>query len=429
MVNKNYIKILEEELVPALGCTEPIAIAYAAAKLREELPSLPDEVIIQSSGNMIKNVKSAVIPNTEGLKGMEVAFAAGLIVGDSSKALEILSDLNSDDINKINKFLNTSSVKVVHLDTPAKLHIIVSGTAKNDHASVELIHSHTNVVKIEKNGKAVFSKEFSTDENSSQSNRSCLNVKDIIEFANSVDINLIKKLLKTQEEYNTAIVQAGLNTESPFGLSKVILKQYQNTECFSIEAQAKAELSAAIEARLSGKSYAVITNSGSGTQGLCVSIPVLVFARELKLSEEKKLRALALSNLLAIHQKTSVGRLSAFCGTAGATTAAVSAITYLKGGTYEQISATLTNSLAAVAGIICDGAKVSCSAKAVLSLNAAFLAHHLAMSGDIVEAGDGIVKDDVEKTISSVGILASKGMQETDKVILDIMLDQGVAAK
>ncbi|EFW37974.1 L-cysteine desulfidase family protein [Treponema phagedenis] len=419
-----YISILKEELVPALGCTEPIAIAYAAAHVRKVLGCEPDSMLIKSSGNIIKNVKGVVVPNSGGMKGMAAAAAIGAMAGNPDKGLEVLSDVTEADIEKTRRFLDTVPCKIEVLDTPATLHLIVEFSAGADSASAEIIHQHTNIVKLIKNGAVLFEKPFDPNEsNAALTDRSCLSVKDIIEFANTVDLALVEPLLERQIQYNCEISEEGLKHRYGISYGANLLQFAKEDNTVSIAVKATAEAAAGSDARMSGCTLPVVTNSGSGNQGLAVSIPVIVYARELNLPHEKLLRALLVSNLIAIHQKTKIGRLSAYCGAVSAGCGSGAAITYMNGGTYKQISDTITNTLATVSGIICDGAKPSCASKIAASVNAAIASYRLAMKGEVFSAGDGIVKDNVEKTILGVGTVASEGMVATDKTILHIMVE------
>ena len=425
----NYSQILKEELVTALGCTEPIAIALLASRFADALGEEPEHITIRCSGNIIKNVKSVMVPNTGGLKGIEVAVLAGVISKKHQANLEVLNDFSDSDRKRLAEMLERKCVTVEHLKSPAVLHIIIDGKSKNNTASAELIHAHTNIVKVTKNGKVIFEKPFDVNANAATGvDRSCLNVKDILEFARTVDISEVAELLRHQVELNMHISEQGFQSLPEQSIAKVILKatsgsQYYDATKLPTIIKAKIALASAIEARMLGLSFPVVTNSGSGNQGLCVTIPVVVYAREMQIPEEQMLRALIVSNLIANHQKTGIGKLSAYCGAVSATTAAMAAIAFMKGGDYNTVSQTISNSLATSSGIVCDGANVSCAAKALASLETANLAYEMAASNVAFRAGDGIVKDDIEKTIRAVGVLAKQGMKETDAVLLEIMLD------
>ena len=419
-----FIAILQEELVPALGCTEPIAIAYAGAHARALLGKIPDRVCIKSSGNIIKNVKSVTVPNSGNMKGIPAAAAIGIIGGNPDKGLEVLADITEADIARTKEFLEKIPCKVSLLDTVASLHFIVEVFAGADSASVEIIHQHTNIVRTTKNGKDILSVPFdAASANAALTDRSGLSVKKILEFADTIDLDRVRPVLERQIEYNTRIAQEGLNHRYGINAGANLLEAAEAEQAVTVKIRAQAAAAAGSDARMSGCTLPVVTNSGSGNQGLTASLPVIVFAEEKKLPHDKLLRGLLVSNLIAIHQKTRIGRLSAYCGAVSAGCGSGAAVTYLSGGSYEQVCATITNTLAVVSGIVCDGAKPSCAAKIAVSVDAAMNAHYLAMQNRVFEAGEGIVKGDIEKTIAGVGSVAADGMRETDKVILKIMVE------
>ena len=419
-----FIAILEEELVPALGCTEPIAIAYAGAHARALLGKIPDRVCIKSSGNIIKNVKSVTVPNSGNMKGIPAAAAIGIIGGNPDKGLEVLADITESDIARTKEFLEKIPCKVSLLDTVASLHFIVEVFAGSDSASVEIIHQHTNIVRTTKNGKDVLSVPFDpASANAALTDRSCLSVKKILEFADTIDLDRVRPILERQIDYNTRIAQEGLEHRYGINAGANLLKAAEAEQAVTVKIRAQAAAAAGSDARMSGCTLPVVTNSGSGNQGLTASLPVIVFAEEKKLPHDKLLRGLLVSNLIAIHQKTRIGRLSAYCGAVSAGCGSGAAVTYLSGGSYEQVCETITNTLAVVSGIVCDGAKPSCASKIATSVDAALNAHYLAMQNRVFEPGEGIVKGDIEKTIAGVGAIAADGMRETDRVILRIMVD------
>ena len=419
-----FIAILQEELVPALGCTEPIAIAYAGAHARALLGKIPDRVCIKSSGNIIKNVKSVTVPNSGNMKGIPAAAAIGIIGGNPDKGLEVLADITEADIARTKEFLAKIPCKVSLLDTVASLHFIVEVFADSDSASVEIIHQHTNIVHTTKNGKDVLSVPFDpASANAALTDRSGLSVKKILEFADTIDLNRVRPILERQIDYNTRIAQEGLEHRYGINAGANLLKAAEAEQAVTLKIRAQAAAAAGSDARMSGCTLPVVTNSGSGNQGLTASLPVIVFAEEKKLPHDKLLRGLLVSNLIAIHQKTRIGRLSAYCGAVSAGCGSGAAVTYLSGGSYEQVCETITNTLAVVSGIVCDGAKPSCASKIATSVDAALNAHYLAMHDRVFEPGEGIVKGDIEKTIAGVGAVAADGMRETDKVILRIMVD------
>lgn len=419
-----FIAILQEELVPALGCTEPIAIAYAGAHARALLGEIPDRVCIKSSGNIIKNVKSVTVPNSGNMKGIPAAAAIGIIGGNPNKGLEVLADITESDIARTKEFLEKVPCKVSLLDTVASLHFIVEVFAGADSASVEIIHQHTNIVHTTKNGKDVLSVPFDpASANAALTDRSGLSVKKILEFADTINLDRVRPILERQIDYNTRIAQEGLEHRYGINAGANLLKAAETEQAVTLKIRAQAAAAAGSDARMSGCTLPVVTNSGSGNQGLTASLPVIVFAEEKKLPHDKLLRGLLVSNLIAIHQKTRIGRLSAYCGAVSAACGSGAAVTYLSGGSYEQVCETITNTLAVVSGIVCDGAKPSCASKIATSVDAALNAHYLAMQNRVFEPGEGIVKGDIEKTIAGVGAVAADGMRETDKVILRIMVD------
>ena len=419
-----FIAILQEELVPALGCTEPIAIAYAGAHARALLGKIPDRVCIKSSGNIIKNVKSVTVPNSGNMKGIPAAAAIGIIGGNPDEGVEVLADITEADITRTKEFLEQVPCKVSLLDTVASLHFIVEVFAGADSASVEIIHQHTNIVRTTKNGKEVMSVPFDpASANAALTDRSGLSVKKILAFADTIDLNRVRPILERQIEYNTRIAQEGLAHRYGINAGANLLKAAEAEQAVTVKIRAQAAAAAGSDARMSGCTLPVVTNSGSGNQGLTASLPVIVFAEEKKLPHDRLLRGLLVSNLIAIHQKTRIGRLSAYCGAVSAACGSGAAVTYLSGGSYEQVCETITNTLAVVSGIVCDGAKPSCASKIASSVDAALNAHYLAMQNRVFQAGEGIVKGDIEKTIAGVGSVAADGMRETDKVILRIMVE------
>lgn len=420
MLNDNryqtYIQILKEELVPAMGCTEPIALSYCASKARDILQAKPKRCLVEVSGNIIKNVKSVIVPNTNGLKGIEAAVATGIIAGDANKVLEVISNVNAEDIIKIRDFLDNHCIEVKPMDTEHLLDIKVTLFNDSDYVVVRIVDLHTNIILIEKNHDILFSKEDKKYNNEIVINRSDLNVADIFEFANTVKINDIQEVIRRQIDYNSAIAKEGLNNEYGANIGKVLLNIGND-----IITRAKAIAAAGSDARMSGCDLPVVINSGSGNQGLTVSLPVIEFAKELAVDNEKLYRALVLANLIAVHQKTGIGRLSAYCGAVSAGCAAGCGIAYLYGGDYQCIAHTIVNSLAITSGIICDGAKSSCAAKIAASVDAGILGYKMYLQGQEFKDGDGIVVKGVENTINNVARLGKIGMKETDKEIIRIM--------
>ena len=413
-----YLKILHEELIPAMGCTEPIAMAYAAAKAREVLGALPDKIDIVISGNIIKNVKSVIVPNTGGLKGITAAIAAGAVAGNADRQLEVLADVKEDEIPRIAQFMESCAMAVMKSESDKLLDIDLHMYRGRDNVRLRITDFHTNIVLIEKNGQVLLKKE-STSADGGETDRGVLNVRDIIEFAESVDIEDVRDLLEKQIEYNCAISEEGLHGEYGASVGKTLLE----TRGEDVRVRARAQAAAGSDARMSGCEMPVVIVSGSGNQGMTASLPVIVSARDMGASHERLLRALVVSNLITIHQKTPIGRLSAFCGAISAGCGAAAGVAWLTDGTYEAVSATITNTLGMISGTVCDGAKPSCATKIASAVEAGLLGFDLYEKGKGLHGGDGILKDNVEKTIESVGQLAREGMRETDTEILDIMLE------
>lgn len=414
------LKILKEELLPAMGCTEPIAISYCAAVARQTLGDMPDRVMVEVSGNIIKNVKSVIVPNTGNLKGISAATAAGIVAGDAIKKLEVIASISDKQRQEIANFMETTPIDVHLADTAQIFDIIVTVYKGESFAKVRIANFHTNIVYIEKNGEILQSSDVNHDDKSGLTDRSFLTVELILDFANSVNIDDVKELLDTQISYNMAIAEEGIKNDYGANIGSVLLAYNEN----SLQLRAKAMAAAGSDARMNGCSLPVIINSGSGNQGITASIPVIIYARELHVSDEKLYRALVLSNLIAIHQKTGIGRLSAYCGAINAGSAAGCGIAYMKDGSLDAISHTLVNSLAIVSGVICDGAKASCAAKIAVAVDAGILGFEMYNANQQFLGGDGIVKKGTENTIASVGRLGHDGMKETDIEILNIMIDK-----
>ena len=420
---RHFVQILREELVPAMGCTEPIAIAYGAAKAREVLGRLPERMLVEASGNIIKNVKSVVVPNTGGLKGFEAAAAAGAVAGDAGKILEVISCVTGEQKDAIRDYLAGHEVKVRPAEGGVVFDIILTLWAGEDQVRLRIADYHTNIVLIEKNGEALLrSGEVlaSGGEASGLTDRSCLTVEAIVDFADTVDPEDIRELVQRQIDYNWAIAQEGMSSQWGANIGKVLRSDYGE----DVKTRARYMAAAGSDARMSGCEMPVIIVSGSGNQGITASIPVVVYARELNAGEEKTLRAVALSDLLTIHMKTGIGRLSAYCGAVSAGCAAGGAIAYLYGGGYREVAHTLVNALATISGMICDGAKPSCAAKIAAAVDAGLLGYHMYRSQQQFYGGEGIVSKGVENTIANIGRLGRLGMRETDREIIRIMTGQ-----
>ena len=414
-----YIKILEEELVPAMGCTEPIAIAYGAAKGRALLGALPDQVVVEASGNIIKNVKSVVVPNTGGLHGIEAAAAAGVVAGQADLLLEVISQVTPEQQAEMRTYLKEHPVRVEFLDGELVFDIQITLRRGTDTVKVRIANYHTNIVHLEHNGQVLLDLPVEADGESGLTDRTLLSMADIYDFAQTVDIADIKELLDRQIQCNMAISQEGLTHSYGANIGQVIRAA---SPADDLIAKAKSAAAAGSDARMGGCEMPVIINSGSGNQGMTASVPVIVYAQGTGASQEKLYRALALSNLITIHQKTRIGRLSAYCGAVSAGAAAGAGIAYLDGGGYEEIIHTVVNALAIVSGMICDGAKASCAGKIAAAIDAGVLGYRMYQQGQQFYGGDGILSHGVEKTLDNVGRLGKIGMRSTDKEILQIML-------
>ncbi|WP_319001662.1 L-cysteine desulfidase family protein [Clostridium estertheticum] len=419
LIYKTYLQILKEELVPAMGCTEPISIAYASAKAKEVLGHTPDRTIVEVSGNIIKNVKSVIVPNTGHLKGIAAATAAGIIAGNPEKKLEVISDVSNEDKERIKEYLSTFPIEVKLIDTPFIFDIQITVFYKETYVKVRIVNYHTNIILIEKNGEILYHKEATSSKEEGLSGKELLSVKDIVDFADSADIKDIEDVIGRQIEYNSKIAEEGLKNSYGANIGSVLISTYGS----DVKVRAKAKAAAGSDARMNGCELPVIIVSGSGNQGMTASLPVIEYGNELKVSKEKLYRALVISNLVTIHQKTGIGRLSAYCGAVCAGAGSGAGITYLYGGGYRDISHTIVNALSIVSGIICDGAKASCAAKIATSVDAGILGYHMFKEGQQFKGGDGIVRKGIEATISNVGKLAKYGMKETDKEIIKIMME------
>ena len=417
-IYKGYIDILNEELLPAMGCTEPISLAYAAALARQVLGRLPESVEISVSGNILKNVKSVIVPNTGGLKGVCAAAAAGIAAGKADKKLQVLSEVTEDDFVKIKQYLDSASFKVTHAQNGCVFDIGVKVSNGDDNAFVRIEGYHTNVVEITKNGESILHNSRTYIGDGKLTDRSILNVRDIVEFADTVNINDIEEIISRQIEYNTAIAEEGLKNDYGANLGKVLLSAFGD----GVHNRAKATAAAGSDARMNGCSLPVVIVSGSGNQGMTASLPVVVYAKHLNASREKTIRAVALSDLITVHLKTGIGRLSAYCGAVSAGAGAGAAVSYLYGGGYEDIAHTIGNALAIDSGLICDGAKSSCAAKIASAVDAGLTGMEMYRRGNQFYGGDGILESGVENTIENVGDLARIGMRETDEEIIRLMI-------
>ncbi len=417
MIQENFLAILKEELMPAMGCTEPIALAYAAARMRVELGGVPKKITAACSDNIIKNVRCVQIPNSHGLHGIEAAVLLGAVGGDAKRQMEVLEAVDDADLAEAKAALARGACEVSCLATEIPLHFIITGYRDTDCVSIEVKHTHLGITRITKNGCEV----YQADEQAAcavPADRSLLTIERIKDFADQVEISQIKRLFDRQIRYNMDIAYEGISGDYGLNIGRIIRASYAD----STVTRMKAYAAAASEARMAGCDMPVMINSGSGNQGIASSVPVIIYARENNIPQDRLYRALVFASLLTIYQKEFIGKLSAFCGAVSASCASGAAITYLCGGSMKQIKATIGNTLANVPGIICDGAKISCAAKIASSIDAAMLAHFLAMNGKEYEAYTGILKDEIGETIRCVGYIGKVGMKETDKEIVRLML-------
>lgn len=416
------VSVLREELIPAFGCTEPIAVAYVAAKARQVLGAFPEHMTAECSGNIVKNVQGVIVPTTGDLRGIAAAALLGVVGGDPERKLEVLTTVTQEHVEKVRELMKQGICQEKMLDTPAKLHIIIRMEQGKHSAMVELIHSHTNIVRIEKDDQVVLDVPHEVQEVETKNDSyEYLSVANIFEFANEVKIDDVKDVLDQQINYNTAISKVGLREAYGARVGATLLKLYGDKD---VKIRAKAAAAAGSDARMSGCEMPVVINSGSGNQGMTVSLPVIEYAKELKVDKEKLYRALCLSNLTAIYQKTKIGKLSAYCGAVNAAVGAGAGICWLCGGGLKEIEQVIVNIVGNVSGIVCDGAKPACAAKIASSVDAAILAVGMAMDNHGFHAGEGIIKKDIEDTLESMGRLAREGMRQTDLELLHIMVPQ-----
>lgn len=416
-IYQEYVKILEEELVVAMGCTEPIAVAYAAAVAVDALGTMPESVEISVSANIIKNVKSVVVPCTGGMRGIQAAVCAGIVSGRPEKKLEVLSVLKEEQKAEVGRLVNNLPVQVKESDSGYIFDIQIKVYAGNHSAIAQIAGYHTNVIYVRKDERILEQKEYIEQQHTYATDRSLLKVEDIVEFADCVRIDDVSNVLKRQIACNKAIAEEGMKGKWGAGIGRLLVQSYGD----SVHNRAKAMAAAGSDARMNGCELPVVINSGSGNQGMTASLPVIVYAEEMHVSEEKMLRALVVSNLVTIHLKTGIGRLSAYCGAISAGCGAGAGISYLYGGKAYEISHVIVNAVAINSGVICDGAKASCAAKIASAVEAGLLGVQMQKNGVQFYAGEGIVCKGVENTIKNVGELAKMGMKETDKTIIRMM--------
>lgn len=419
---EKYISILKEELIPAMGCTEPIALAYAAAKGRELLGCLPDKVLVKASGSIIKNTKSVIVPNTNQMKGIPVAVAAGIVGGKAELKLQVISEVTDEQVAGIQKFLEQVPIDVEPLDNGHVFDILIEQYAGEEKSVIRIADYHTNIIFIGKNNEILLDKtegkqETRESERQDLSEEISLSMEDIWEFANEVNLDEVRETIQKQIDCNWAIAMEGMNRKYGANIGKVLSDVYgdgvQNLAC--------AMAAAGSDARMNGCEMPVVVNSGSGNQGMTVAVPILVYAKHLKSEEETVFRALVLANMIAIYEKTGIGRLSAYCGAVSAGAAAAAGIAYLNGDDYDTVIHTVVNALAASSGIVCDGAKASCAAKIAISVYSELLGYEMYKRDQQFYAGDGIVAPGIEATLKNVGELASRGMYETNSEIIRMM--------
>ncbi|MBQ3375787.1 MAG: serine dehydratase subunit alpha family protein [Erysipelotrichaceae bacterium] len=418
-VYNEYTALLKEELIEATGCTEPIALALAAAKARQTLGQMPEEVEVYCSGNIVKNVKAVVVPNSGGLKGIKVAALLGIVAGDADASLQVISHVDDEGRKALNEALEHVRVKVILAERVPPLYIRVKVRNGYNTAEIEIALAHTNVTRVIKNKEVLYSQDYDRDAIAGIETDK-MNINDIIEYAETVDLDDIRETIERQIADNTAISNEGLRNNWGERVGQTLLEEYGN----NIIIRARAAAAAGSDARMNGCAMPVVINSGSGNQGMTVSLPVIEYARELNCDHDKLLRALVLANLMALHQKKYIGYLSAYCGAVSAGAGAACGICWLLGGTRKQIADTLVNAMATIGGMVCDGAKSSCAGKISLSIEAGIQGMKMAMKGLRYRPGEGIVKEDDDETVREVGRMGNAGMKGTDLEILHIMLEE-----
>ena len=418
-IYQQYINILKEELRPAMGCTEPIALAYAGARAREILGQLPDRIKAYVSGNIIKNVKSVIVPNTDGLHGIAPAICAGVVAGKAEKQLEVISLVSREEQQQIKEYLNVTPVEIRQSQSELVFDIDLVLYCGEESSRVRIVNHHTNIVRIEKNGQILLDLPVEESSEDHLTDKSCLSIEKIVEFADCMNVADVEEVVGRQIRYNMAIAEEGLKGNWGANIGSVILSRQGG----STEKRACAYAAAGSDARMSGCEMPVIIISGSGNQGITASVPVVIYGREKGVSEEAILRAVTVSDLVTIHQKTGIGRLSAYCGAISAGCGAGAGIAYLQGGGTDGVAHAVVNAVAILSGTICDGAKPSCAAKIAAAVDAGILGYDMYMEKQQFYGGDGIITKGADKTLVNVGRLAREGMRETDRTILQIMLD------
>jgi len=420
-VMDNFKNILLNEMIPALGCTEPIAIALCSAKARAVLAEMPESAVVLCSGNIVKNVSGVIVPNSGGLKGIDIAASLGIFGGNEENGLQVLEGISEENIAKAKQFVDNGNIQVKLVGAEENLYIRVILKKGSQSAEAEIKYDHTNFTEIMKNGVAFDKKSLYN--HVAPIDKASLSIEKILEYATIVDFEEnqdLKLILEAQIEFNSKISQEGLARDYGASIGRTLMKI---GDINNPATRSKAYSAAGSDARMGGCSLPVVINSGSGNQGLTVSLPVIEFAKFYQVSHDKLLRSLIVSNLTAIHQKKYIGKLSAFCGVVSASAAAGAGIGYLNDLSYDEISQIITNTITSIGGMVCDGAKPSCASKIAIALDNMIMSLELVKNNKGFKPGEGIVGIDVEKTIRNIGLMAHEGMKSTDEVILGIMLE------
>ena len=417
---QQYLNILKEELRPAMGCTEPIALAYAGALGRKLLGALPEKVTARISGAIIKNVKSVIVPNTGGQHGITPAICVGIVAGDAQKELQVISQVGPEQIPVLQAFMAKTVVQIQQAGSDLSFDIDLTLEQGAESARIRIVNHHTNVVFLEKNGEILLDLPVAEASEDRLTDKSCLSIENIVAFADCLDVEDVRPLVSRQLKCNMALAEEGLKNNWGANIGSVLLKRQGQL----LSKQAAAYAAAGSDARMSGCELPAIILSGSGNQGITSSVPVVVYAKALGKSEEELLRAVTVSDLVTIHQKTGIGRLSAYCGAISAGCGAGAGIAYLMGGKAHAVAHTVVNAIAILSGTICDGAKPSCAAKIAAAVDAGILGWEMYCEKQQFYGGDGIVTKGVDKTVQNVGRLAREGMRLTDQTILNIMLGE-----
>ena len=412
-----YTHILREEIIPATGCTEPISIAFCAAKAHQVLGMQPTAVTVSVSGNILKNVKSVVVPNTNGLKGIRAAVAAGIVCGDADKGMQVISSVTDEQRAAVANFLNSVNIDISCAETDCPLYISITLYARTSYSRVVIANNHSNIVEIMKNGEAIVKRPIIAQSEDNLTDKSCMNLHDIYEYAERIDLEEIKDLLDMQIDYNMAICEEGLANDYGANIGKILLSENVS----DAKTVARAYAAAGSDARMSGCEMPVAILCGSGNQGITASVPIICYARHYAIKEERMYRALVLSDLLTVYQKAGIGRLSAFCGAISAGCAAGAGIAFLLGGDESVVAHTLVNSIAMISGTFCDGAKPSCAAKIAAAIETGILGYQMYLHQQQFHHGEGIVAPNADATVQNIGRIASEGMVETDQTIISIM--------